>query len=90
MGYGKIASTLNLSKATVQSIVKAFKKTKETFPQPRSGRPKVTTEHKDRIILRAIKANRRLSAESLKETFEVFHEKDISSDTIRRRIMLSG
>ncbi|KAF0731462.1 hypothetical protein AaE_009261 [Aphanomyces astaci] len=87
---GQIAQELMLPRATVQSIIKAYKKSGQVIQTTRSGRPRVTTEHEDRIIVRAVKADRRLSSESLRETFQVFYDKDISQQTIRRQIKSTG
>ncbi|KAF0709174.1 hypothetical protein AaE_012951 [Aphanomyces astaci] len=88
-GYKTIGSLLRLPKGTVQTIVRKFKNG-VSAPKPRSGRPRVTTESEDRLITREIKKNRRLSAETLQESLAVFHDKDISTQTIRRRIKAEG
>ncbi|KAF0705077.1 hypothetical protein AaE_014664 [Aphanomyces astaci] len=79
-----------MPRSSVKTIIKAFKSTGLLHAAPRSGRPRVTTEHEDRIIVRAVKQNRRLSAETLQETFAIFHDKDISRTTIRNRITAAG
>ncbi|RHY49393.1 hypothetical protein DYB28_004948 [Aphanomyces astaci] len=70
--------------------MKALKKAGLVYSAPRTGRPPVTTPLEDRIIVRAVKQNHRLSAETLQETFAVFHDKDISLATIRQRIRHTG
>ncbi|RHY41072.1 hypothetical protein DYB30_011181 [Aphanomyces astaci] len=90
LSYSQIAKELDIPKPSVKSIMKAFKKTGLVRSAPRTGRPRVTTPHENCIIVPAVKQNRRLSVETLQETFAVFHDKDISLATIRQRIRETG
>lgn len=52
MGYGAIAESLLLHKSTVATFIKHFNETGNISPKPKSGRPRVTTQREDRVILR--------------------------------------
>ena len=70
-----IATKLKRSKRTIERLVFSDQKPEmirtgqATPPKPKSGRPKCTSAHLDRLIKRAITENPRLSATALKTQF---------------------
>lgn len=86
-----IAKKLNRGRRTIERIVFSDQKSemirtgKPTPPKPKSGRPKRTSEHLDRLIRRAIKENPRLSANGIKAHFKE-ELKDVSIRTIQHRL----
>ena len=90
LSIGQIAQQLELSRYTVKFMLIAIKQMGQSMSKSRSGRPRVTTPHEDRVIVRAVQADRRISTEVLRETFQVFLDKNISPQTIRRWIQATG
>lgn len=88
--YGKIAEELHMSKSTVKYIVLKYEKTGEVKNLHRSGRPRKTSEATDRLIVRSILTNRRLTAGEIRQDLQIGLEKDLSEELIRRRIREAG
>ena len=80
-----IASKTLLSRATVQTMIRKYKKTKCIGTLAGRGRKRLTTVHEDRTIQRKIKVNRRISARTVQAEIETELNLKVSKDTIRRR-----
>ncbi|KAH9146664.1 hypothetical protein AeRB84_009474 [Aphanomyces euteiches] len=57
---------------------------------PRPGRPRLTTESLDRVIVREAKKYRRASAETIADGLDVYYDTQVSPETVRRRIRETG
>lgn len=79
----QIAKEFSTSKNTVLRIKRKFEATGSVDRTPGSGRPKITTDRDNRMIVRAIKINHDITAEEIKEVVGI---QNPSERTIRRRI----
>ncbi|KAH9148295.1 hypothetical protein AeRB84_008310, partial [Aphanomyces euteiches] len=57
---------------------------------PRPGRPRLTTESFDRVIVREAKKDRRASAETIADGLDVYYDTQAPPETVRRRIRETG
>jgi len=64
----QIAKKFNISPEGVKKIIQKVKKTGSAKNIARSGRPRVTSARDYRKIIRAVKANPKISTRELKET----------------------
>ncbi|KAF4029062.1 putative transposable element tc3 transposase [Phytophthora infestans] len=63
--YGKIATQLNIPKASVAKIIRYYKKHGHALVSQRSGRPRMTDVRQDRRIVREVEENRSIIASRL-------------------------
>lgn len=89
LSYEKIAKDIGSTNATVCRLIQKYEKTKTIARKPGSGRPRKTTEATDRLILRQVKADPRLTVREIKENLNNVGI-DLSETTIRKRIWESG
>ncbi len=88
--YKQIAEIFEIPKSTVCDIVRRLKNENRIASIPQTSRLKLLTEHDERIIVRKIKRNSRLSAPKVHaEVFEEISKKVLSS-TIRRTLKNNG
>ena len=66
-------------------IMKRLRQRKTIESKPRSGRPKVTTEKADRLLVRFCKNNPRMTAVELNSIMHQFHGTNCI-DTTKRRL----
>ena len=85
LSYGKIATTVKLPRSSVQYIVEKYHVNGTISNAPRSGRPRLTDARIDRIIVREVAPNCRLSAKTLTDALKVFHDTQVSRKTVLRR-----
>lgn len=80
----------NVNKSTISRIVRRFslKGTPEALKSP--GRPKKTTQQTDRAIIRIASVNPFLSSEKILGKIAPEDGKNISSRTVRRRLVTAG
>ncbi|KAH9181309.1 hypothetical protein AeNC1_016715, partial [Aphanomyces euteiches] len=57
---------------------------------PRPGRPRLTTESLDRVIIREAKKDRRARAETIADGLDVYYDTQVSPETVRRQIRETG
>lgn len=88
--YKKIAELLNMKPNTVGDIVRRYKNEGRIEPKKQLGQPKKLTAKEERLIVRKIKANPRLSAPKIVEEVRIECKKQISASTIRRTIKAYG
>lgn len=88
--YQEIAELLCMRKSTVGNIVRRFKNEDRIEDNARSGRPKKLTEHDERVIIRTIKRDPRISAPKLVSVVAESLAIDVSESTIRRVIYREG
>ena len=86
MTYKKISELYNVSKPGICHIIKRFCQHKTIESKPRSGRPKVTTEKADRLLVRFCKNNPRMTAVELNSIMHQFHGTNCSIDTTKHRL----
>lgn len=89
-GYKRIASMLEMPVSSVQSIIAKWKMTNSVSTLPRSGRPRKTCTRTDRLVVRKVMTNRRLSASDLANDLKDSHTADVTPQTIRNRIHDAG
>lgn len=88
--YRKIASMLKLSKSTVGDIILRYKNEDRLEPIKQTGRPKLLTERDNRLIMRKVKEDPKISAPKLQIYLEQYAKKKVSLQTIRRCIHNHG
>ena len=86
MTYKRISELYNVSKPGICHIMKRFRQRKTIESKPRSGRPKVTTEKADRLLVRFCKNNPLMTAVELNSIMHQFHGTNCSIDTTKRRL----
>ena len=85
-----IASKLKISLCAVQEIIKKAKETGTVKDRPRSGRPNSTTPRQDRLLSHISLSDRRATSRILKRELEDATGVQISSRTVRRKLLKSG
>lgn len=86
-GIGEI---LNLTKPTVQTIIKNFENNGNYANKHRSGRPRKLTERLERTIIRTVKDNPKKSAVAINNEIRLNHDIEVCSQTVRRCIKRNG
>ncbi|XP_047125103.1 uncharacterized protein LOC124807339 [Hydra vulgaris] len=86
MTYQRISKLYNVSKSEICHIMKRFRQRKTIESKPRAGRPKVTTEKTDKILVRYCKNNPGMTAVELNSIMHQFHDINCSVDTTKRRL----
>lgn len=82
----EISKKMNVPKTTVAYTIKRYRETGSNSNRPCIGRPRMTTIQEDRSILLVSKRNRRLTAQEITAGFNSGHNKEISVDTVKRRL----
>ncbi|XP_021695384.1 uncharacterized protein LOC110675240 [Aedes aegypti] len=86
----EIAGIVKRSRSSVQYVVEIFKKTKSLETAPGRGRkPKLTDRH-NRIILREINENPKVSAPKLADSLSRYANVKVSPQTVRNVIHATG
>ncbi|KAH9083242.1 hypothetical protein LEN26_021043 [Aphanomyces euteiches] len=88
--YAKIAEIVLIPRSSVQYIVEKFKTLGMFSNVPRPGRPRLTTESLDRVIIREAKKDRRARAETIADGLDVYYDTQVSPETVRRQIRETG
>ncbi len=88
--YRDVGTRLGISHKTVFRHVKKHREAGSIVDKPRSGRPKVTTEREDRILVRKSLGDRRLTLPELRAKMEDDHGVHVSSRTVRSRLFSAG
>lgn len=81
-----ISQQVGVSQSCVSKTIKRMMETGNTSSKARSGRPRVTTEHGDRLIVRECKKDRFMSVRTIKHRLGL----NISFSTINRRLVSGG
>lgn len=84
-----VGKLLMISKSTVANIVNRFKNN-QIVSKPRCGRPKILNEHDERLLMRTVKADPRISAPKLATVMSSTHNKIVCAETIRCTIRNHG
>lgn len=86
-GVRLISKFQGISPSTVTKTLQRLQQTGSTSSRLRSGRPRVTTLHEDRLICRQSLAERKRSA---KDIMELLPATSASVSTVRRRLRAAG
>ena len=84
------AYMLGVTQGAVSKVLCRHRKTGDTTPRPRSGRPRVTTPTEDRSLVRMQLRSRFQSAPSLQAEWETGARRPPSVQTVRRRLASVG
>ena len=76
---------LNLS--SVKRIWKKFKQTQDVKDRPRTGRKSATTRREDKMIVRMVKCNRRITSLQVARQFSASTRNSISRRTVINRLL---
>ena len=79
MSYRKISELYDVSKLGISHIIKRFRQRKTIEKKPRTGRPKVTTEKADRLLVRYSKKDPHKTAVELNTIMRQFHGTNIDT-----------
>ena len=85
-----IARKLKIRPYTVQEIIKKVEETGTVRDRPQSGRRTSTTPRQDRLLTHLSLLNRKATSRIIKRDFEDVTNVDISTRTVRRRLLKSG
>lgn len=88
--HREVATLFGVSKTSVTNLLKRFRERNNVQNKPRSGRPKVTTERDDKILVRMSKRDPRKTAVELNETIQKEHAVKCSVSTTKRRLCKAG
>ncbi|GAU94807.1 hypothetical protein RvY_06519 [Ramazzottius varieornatus] len=86
----EIAWQMLLPHSSVDSMIKKYKETGSVQNKPRCGRERITTPMTDRLIVRRVLKDPRISAPKIKEEIHLGLFMSISKETVRRRIRKKG
>lgn len=87
---GEIAKLLNLSKATIQTVVNNYNETGSTENKPRSGRPKKLSRRDTSFILKEVDQNPKENATKLAEKIALRSGTVVHPRTIQRTLNANG
>lgn len=90
IGPTKIHEKTKVARPTIESIIRKWKKTGVICNLPRSGRRKCTTPRQDRLIVKHMDGNPRMSVPKLRDNLKINYQVDVSNQTIRRRLKKAG
>lgn len=90
MPLKNIAEKTNLFVSTINSILRNYSKNGKITNKPKPGIKRCTSERQDRVIVRKILNDRRLSIGKLKEELSTELKINICSKTLRRRLKEAG
>lgn len=86
----KVGQIVSLSKSTVQTILKNYKKNKSYESLPRTGRPLKLNERLRRKIVREVIDNPKKSSVELKNYVQEYYGVNVHADTIRPCLKKNG
>lgn len=85
-----IANNLGISRSTVRNIINLFKRTGNTKPLKKTGRPTIASDRDRRILRKIVKKDRRSTAASITLEWKHLIKKQVSRDTCIREIKKNG
>lgn len=85
--YRAVSRLMGWSDKTIKDVVEKWKENPDLERRPGGGRPRKTTPHTDRRIIREMKKNRSITSHQLRKELELGY---VCERTIRRRITASG
>lgn len=71
--YSRISQLYDVSKSGIGHLYKRFLQRKTIENKPRSGRPKVTTERQDRLLLKMCREDPRKTGPELNQILTKYH-----------------
>lgn len=81
--YGEIAKIVNMSRSSIQTVVKNYNKYQTTENRHRSGRPSKLTDRDKRDVIRIVTANPKTSAVDIAKYLEKLNEVSVHPETVR-------
>jgi len=84
--HAEIGTQLNIQRPTITKFLQRFKSRDSIENLPRPGRPRKTSETRDRWIVRNAESETRVPLKKLKNILNI----DLSEQTIRRRLREAG
>ena len=85
-----IAEQLDVSRCAVQKAISTWKKSGALTPTYSAGRPRKTTPRDDRVIIQKCLSNRHLNSTELTKELKDRSGTQVSSSTVRRRLLSAG
>lgn len=85
-----IAKSFKLHRSVVSRVLKKYRNTGDASSAPVPGRPKKTSLRMDRELIRISKKNPYLSSTQILAQLEEYGGANISSSTVRRRLIVAG
>ena len=82
-----MAKWLDTAPSTIIRLKKCLQETSDVGDRPRSGRPRLSTEHADRQLIRMSLTNRRLTAPELLLEWENTFGVKASTTTVKNRLL---
>ena len=89
LSISKTVKRLKLSNSCVKHWIKVFDETGGIEEKKSTGRPRKTSQQEDKKIIKLMEQNRELTTRDISETLKQ-EGVDISSDTVRRRLIEAG
>lgn len=86
----EIAKIVERPRSTINSIVKRFRETGSVMNKARSGRPPKVTEQLNRVIIREVKKNPRISAPNIASIISESQNAQLNPQTIRNTLKKAG
>lgn len=83
----EISRRLMISRKCVRNTIIAYEESNTVKNKSRSGRPRVTTARDDRLIVKEVKKDRFITANSLKNKLKEQSGVNVSRQTINRRLL---
>ncbi|XP_065684307.1 uncharacterized protein LOC136096689 [Hydra vulgaris] len=88
--YCKIATILGSTASGIKKIVKKYQNSGSTADKARSGRPKKTTAHTDRVLVRMSLQDSRVIAPQLSQRLLEEYGVNLASRNVRKRLQKAG
>lgn len=85
--YSEIGNELNRSKSCIKTIIDRYNQTKSYDDRPRSGRPRISTDKDERLLVRLVKKNRTSPSHVLADNWKLSNGKKASASLVRRRLL---
>lgn len=82
----QIARELHVAKSVVHDIITTHATTGSLLPRQSTGRPSITTRRENQVLRRVIKSRRHATTAEVTKEWSERIDKNVSSDTCRRRI----
>ena len=86
----QLARDFGVARSTVQRLLAKHRATATTDDRPRPGKPRISTERQDRILIRMSSANPTQVARELRQRWQTEHGVAASTSTVKQRLVDRG
>ncbi len=86
----ELSKQYNVDISTITRLYKKYQETQSTKDLPKSGRPKLLTEHSERQAVRYIVSGECSTAVQVQKKLQVDHQIKVSTQTVRRTFKSNG